>query len=228
MSKYSSIYLESQSAFEQWCLIPAKQRFQVLEELKPALPDDLLNSYQYQLSYGHKIVDSVQSLVSPTGETNELYVQGRGVSVLLVEGSMEALLATTAILSSLLITGNSVIVCTDDKKLISLINKLNVSGSLPKNLIQRCESEDYSALLSEDIRNFAIVGNAESIISVNRELAAKPNAITSLVTETDLKAYPVSQDTMLALRFVTERVRTINITAIGGNAMLLELGSDHH
>ncbi|MCO4788283.1 1-pyrroline-5-carboxylate dehydrogenase, partial [Vibrio cholerae] len=53
-------------------------------------------------------------------------------------------------------------------------------------------------------------------------------AIVSLVSETDLLTLPVAHDPHLSLRFITERTRTINITAVGGNATLLELGVDTH
>ncbi|MGO3799410.1 MAG: 1-pyrroline-5-carboxylate dehydrogenase, partial [Vibrio casei] len=37
----------------------------------------------------------------------------------------------------------------------------------------------------------------------------------------------LTHDPSLVLSFITERTRTINITAVGGNATLLELGDQH-
>ncbi len=82
--------------------------------------------------------------------------------------------------------------------------------------------------LEEDIRNFAFVGSEQDVLGYNKKLALRSGAITALVSETDLEALPQSQDPKLVLRFITERTRTINITAVGGNATLLELGSDGH
>jgi delta 1-pyrroline-5-carboxylate dehydrogenase len=80
-------------------------------------------------------------------------------------------------------------------------------------------------LSSLDISAAALVGNRQAEQDVNRELAKREGAICTFVSETDLQALPVSHDPCLVLRFVTERTCTINITAVGGNASLLELGS---
>jgi len=225
---YSSIYLKAQNAFETWRLLPAGQRIQAITELQYKVPDNLKSAYQYQASYSKSLVENELSLISPTGETNELYVQGRGTAILLVDSVVEAQPAAIAFLVAILMAGNSVIVCTDDKDLIRFADEFSASERFPKGLIQVCSADSYLPLINEDIRSFALIGNSENAIVVNQALAAKPNAITSLVAETDFANYPTAQDPKLVLRFITERVRTTNITAIGGNAMLLELGSDSH
>ncbi|HAS64519.1 MAG TPA: 1-pyrroline-5-carboxylate dehydrogenase, partial [Vibrio sp.] len=47
------------------------------------------------------------------------------------------------------------------------------------------------------------------------------------VSETDLVTLNVAHDPHLSLRFITERTRTINITAVGGNATLLGASDSH-
>jgi delta 1-pyrroline-5-carboxylate dehydrogenase len=83
-------------------------------------------------------------------------------------------------------------------------------------------------LLESDVRSIGYVGNPEVERTINRQLAKRTGAIVSLTSETDLVSIPVAHDPHLALRFITERTRTINITAVGGNATLLELGSEAH
>ena len=174
-------------------------------------------------------VAETQSLPGPTGETNELYAQGRGVSVLLADSKQEnTRKAVSAMLAALLAAGNSVIVCTDDSAVTDLISTLSQSAILPQGVLQFIAKESYSELLQQDIRNFAFIGEKQTTHELNKMLATRPYTITTLVAETDLQSLPYSRDPMLVLRFITERVRTINITAIGGNAMLLELGNDSH
>ncbi len=229
MSQQLPMFEAALEAFEEWRLSEPQARSLVLETLKKKVPSELATAFDYQLFHGKKIVEDCQSLISPTGETNELYTQGRGVAVLLVDSAdKSANQAAIAVLVSLLIAGNSVVACTDNKELTKLLTTLSEDTAMPENLLQVSSREDYSAFLHLDIRNFALIGDSQTAIAINKELAAKPNAITSLVSETDLVALPNAKDPMLTLRFVTERVRTINITAIGGNAMLMELGSDKH
>ena len=83
-------------------------------------------------------------------------------------------------------------------------------------------------LLSGDVRSVGYVGNSQTAQAINLQLAKRDGAIVSLVAETDLTAMHVAHDPHLSLRFITERTRTINITAVGGNATLLELGSEAH
>ncbi|WP_165311669.1 1-pyrroline-5-carboxylate dehydrogenase [Vibrio ziniensis] len=229
MSQQIPMFDAAKKAFEDWYLSEPQARCLVLETLKKKVPSELVTAYDYQLSFGKQIVENCQSLISPTGETNDLYIQGRGVAVLLIDSAdKSSRQATIAMLVSMLIAGNSVVACTDDKELTKLFSNLAENSEMPANLLQVCSRDNYSALIHQDIRNFALIGNSQTAIEINKELAAKPNAITSLVSETDLITLPNSKDPMLTLRFATERVRTINITAIGGNAMLMELGSDKH
>ncbi|MFA0070912.1 1-pyrroline-5-carboxylate dehydrogenase, partial [Vibrio breoganii] len=71
-------------------------------------------------------------------------------------------------------------------------------------------------------------GNSQTAQAINLQLAKRDGAIVGLVAETDLATMNVANDPHLSLRFITERTRTINITAVGGNATLLELGSEAH
>lgn len=101
-------------------------------------------------------------------------------------------------------------------------------SSLPANLLQFASFDAYHQLIESDVRCVGYVGNPSVEATLNRQLAKRTGAIVSLVSETDLLTLPVAHDPHLSLRFITERTRTINITAVGGNATLLELGVDTH
>ena len=88
--------------------------------------------------------------------------------------------------------------------------------------------DSYASLLEQDVRVVGYVGNPATEHNINLQLAKREGAICQLVSETDLSTMQIAHDPLLSLRFITERTRTINITAVGGNATLLELGNDKH
>ncbi|MCV5886981.1 hypothetical protein OFN71_27590, partial [Escherichia coli] len=79
-----------------------------------------------------------------------------------------------------------------------------------------------------DVRSVGYVGYSQVEHALNLQLAKRDGAIVGLVSETDLESPKLAHDPHLSLRFITERTRTINITAVGGNATLLELGNETH
>jgi delta 1-pyrroline-5-carboxylate dehydrogenase len=226
MNTILDCYKNASIAFERWNLAASTEKQQHLQKLHAQLPAVFKPVFQYQLSYAEQEVAEVQQLVSPTGETNELYTQGRGVSVMLVESNQQSsITGFVAILAALLTAGNSVIICSDNVELNSLIEALITKQTLPENLLQQLATASYPELLAQDIRNFVYIGSENRTAELSQALAARNNAITSLVAETDLDTLKQSQDPKLVLRFITEKVRSTNVTAIGGNAQLLELGS---
>ncbi len=214
-------------AWQQWNLTDADKRAEILTDSITCLADNLKAAARFQLEHGLKIASKVHQLTGPTGETNELYSSGRGVAVLAIEShAANAMMASIAMLYALLIAGNSVVVCCDDDTQVSHFAEPLKAQKLPEGLLQLAEFKAFEILLHSDIRNFVYIGNCRTERDINRQLASRDGAITALVAETDLEQLPQSQDPKLILHFITERTRTINITAVGGNATLLELGSD--
>jgi delta 1-pyrroline-5-carboxylate dehydrogenase len=127
-----------------------------------------------------------------------------------------------------LIAGNSVVICSDNTEFNQLVNHAVASATFPSNLVQVVAYDASSPLLDSDVRSVGYVGYSQVEHALNLQLAKRDGAIVGLVSETDLESPTVAHDPHLSLRFITERTRTINITAVGGNATLLELGSDAH
>jgi len=229
MSQHLTIFNNASAAFDLWHLMSPEEQALPLSALQKKVPAQLQGAFNYQSQHATTLTKERHNLVSPTGETNELYTQGRGVAILLVEDESErGQQAAIAMLAALLVAGNSVVLCSDNTQLRDFVQQVNDAAILPTGLLQLATASIYAQLLQQDIRNFAFVGASPRAITLNKELAAKPNAITGLVAETDLLNLTTAQDPALVLRFVTEKVSTINITAIGGNAMLLELGNAEH
>lgn len=225
-------FTDALSAWENWNLTPFNIKSEHLLsfklELKSAMPE-LASVVAYHLQRAAVLLAQPQELIGPTGETNELYTAGRGVTLLIQEDtSLAARQATLAQLCCALVAGNSVIMCSDDNTLTTALGSTSQGASLPFNLLQFVSVDAYQSLMESDIRCVGYIGTPSVECRLNQQLAQRSGAIVSLVAETDFITLPVAHDPHLVLRFITERTRTINITAVGGNATLLELGSDLH
>lgn len=230
VARFSNAY----SAWENWNLTSYEAKKEALLSLQTTLQESMLHLSSvmaYHLQQAGKRLAKPYDLVGPTGETNELYTAGRGVALLIQETpSRTAQQALVAQLTAALIAGNSVVVCSDDLELTQALEAAFQHSTMPANLLQFVSYDAYQPLLASDVRSVGFVGSVDGERTLNRQLAQRAGAIVGLVSETDLSALPVAHDPNLVLRFITERTRTINVTAVGGNATLLELGNgtDHH
>lgn len=226
VTRFSDAY----SAWENWNLTGFDYKCECLLSLKKGLTKPSMAAVvTYHLNQASALLAQTHQLTGPTGETNELYTAGRGVAIVVQDaGGEQAQLAVLAQLTAAMIAGNSVVLCSDDTELTQAVQAAFEQSTLPANLMQFVPMDAYQQLLESDVRNVCYVGNTEIERKLNRQLADRTGAIVSLVSETDLSALPVTHDPHLSLRFITERTRTINITAVGGNATLLELGSESH
>ncbi|WP_394126420.1 1-pyrroline-5-carboxylate dehydrogenase [Vibrio hepatarius] len=220
------------SAWENWNLTNFDSKSECLLAFKQALQQvepELASVVSYHIEQASALLAEKHQLIGPTGETNELYTAGRGVALVIQDSSQEqTTYAVMAQLTAALISGNSVILCSDDTEFSQVLESAYVQSSLPTNLVQFAALDAYHQLLDSDVRSVGYVGNPEVERSINRQLAKRSGAIVNLTSETDLVGIPVAHDPHLVLRFITERTRTINITAVGGNATLLELGAETH
>ncbi len=224
-------FSDSLVAWESWNLTDFAFKSECLHSLKASLQGEsiLTNVLTYHLEHASALLADSHLMPGPTGETNELYTAGRGVA-LLIHDSQEAN-STGAVFAQVvaaLSAGNTVILCSDNEALSAAVNHAAKQSTLPEHVIQVVPFDAYHQVLESNVRSVGYVGNAEVEHCINRQLSKRDGAIVGLVSETDLVATPVALDPHLVLRFITERTRTINITAVGGNATLLELGNDPH
>lgn len=219
-------------AWEFWSLTEFDYRSKCLLSIFDVLNKDKIaisSIVEYHLQSAQQAVGQIDMLVGPTGETNELYTAGRGVVLLIQDQECQsARSAIIAQLTAAAVAGNSIIICSDDAQLVQWVQTYFAGAVLPIGLIQVVSRDSVSAFVQNDIRTVGFVGAEKNAIKLNQELANSDGVIIGLVAEFDLDSLPTSHDPRLSFRFVTERTRTINITAIGGNASLLELGSGDH
>ena len=221
-------------AWEQWNLTDFDHKSAQVLSLKSEIESQsapLAAVATYHLEQASALLSEHHLMAGPTGETNELYAAGRGVALVIVDDCEEkvpALQTATAMITAALLAGNSVQLCSDDVQFNTLIADAAKQANLPTNLVQVASYDAAQQLLSCDVRSAGYVGNSQTAQAINLQLAKRDGAIVGLVAETDLTAMNIANDPHLSLRFITERTRTINITAVGGNATLLELGSEAH
>lgn len=162
----------------------------------------------------------------PTGESNELYLTGRGLALVLgTEAGSETLMAVQ--LLAALACGNAVVLRWPGQEswLGQLVEVLQQAG-VPKALLAADSHTPEAELLNHPDLRLVITGcSPEQAIRLNRALAMQEGVLLQLVAETDLQLCPLLTSPDFLLRLVTEKTRTINTTAVGGNATLLELGS---
>ncbi|MGC9422287.1 1-pyrroline-5-carboxylate dehydrogenase [Vibrio sp.] len=225
-------FTDALSAWEDWNFTPYDKKCEHLLSLKSQLEKDkkdLAQVMAYHLEHTTSLLAQPHCLVGPTGESNQLYTSGRGVALIIQEEQSQAgQWSVMALLVCALAAGNSVVVCSDDSAFIARLDAAIQNASLPLNVLQLTSLDGYSTLIESDIGSVGYVGSDACERLLNRQLAKRSGAIINLVSETDFIQLPTTHDPHLSLRFITERTRTINITAVGGNATLLELGSETH
>ncbi|MBR9885576.1 MAG: delta 1-pyrroline-5-carboxylate dehydrogenase [Oceanospirillales bacterium] len=171
-------------------------------------------------------MDRVVSLPGPTGESNELYLSGRGDALVFgTEGASCVALAGQVF--SALACGNPVLLggaaeqewCS---RLVTLLHQIGV----PRGILTLTDDTPVEALMQlPHLALVAPVCQGKELPSFQRQLAERQGLLVQLVPETDaVRCTTLLQPDHLH-RFVTEKTRTINTTAVGGNATLLELGS---
>lgn len=177
---------------------------------------------QAQLQIGH-----TQQLLGPTGESNELYCVGRGC--FLISGDEQAnSVAMLGLISAALVAGNTIICSVHPKadcQLELALSDLLRAGFPDRVAIYIAYQATEGLAKQPALAGLGLVGASPTCQRFNRLLAEREGQLAQLIYEGNLQAYSLLTEPKLCLRFITERTRTINITAVGGNASLLELGS---
>ncbi|MFV0575005.1 MAG: 1-pyrroline-5-carboxylate dehydrogenase [Vibrio sp.] len=238
ITRFSEVTIfDAKTAWEQWNLTDYRFKHECLVSVARNLEQkqpNLAAVVNYHLQHIQSLLSEPKLMPGPTGETNELYSSGRGLAAVVVEPHLEAKDAWPAVMAQLvcaLMAGNGVILCCDDIELNQQLEAA-ISGVLPAHLVHIVAYDSYQQVLNSDVRIVASVGSEQTVAKINRLLANKLGVIVPLVSEviepdSITNTLIAAHDPSLVLRFITERTRTINITAIGGNATLLELGNQH-
>ncbi|MCW8329025.1 aldehyde dehydrogenase family protein [Photobacterium sp. SDRW27] len=217
----------SSAAWEGWNGLGYEARTQILERWTEQLVPEVRAMVEYQCRNAAEHVAETLLMPGPTGETNELYCAGRG-SFIVTADADTPLVAVAGQIAAVLVTGNTLFICLPSDFVLSageLVAQLEKSGCA-RGVITAIDSDQLADLVSHPVvAGVAYAGKLSTSQALARQLAARDGLLAQLISETDCESLPVIGSPTYSLRFVTERTRTINITAVGGNATLLELGS---
>jgi len=225
MTQLSTQTQTALAAQEAWNHTPAAARVALLKPIAQhyALSDWLLDNVAHQM---------IEELIlpGPTGEANTLLWGGRGVIAICCDVDASAPSANSAFAAHIftaLATGNAVVIQTSIP--VAKVFASAIENVLPKGLFQLSDASLETLAANTDFAAYAFIGNATNETALNRLLAKRGGALAQLISETDWDNCTLQTSQDYPWRFTTETTLTVNTTAVGGNASLLELGvsNDH-
>jgi RHH-type proline utilization regulon transcriptional repressor/proline dehydrogenase/delta 1-pyrroline-5-carboxylate dehydrogenase len=202
------------AAQDRWNMLPVANRAAMLEyaadqlearraeflalcvrEAGKSLPDaiaevrEAADFLRYYATMARRLFAAPEQLPGPTGETNELYLEGRGVFVGISPWNFPLAIFVGQV-SAALAAGNTVIAKpAEQTSLIGyLATQLLHEAGIPKDVLQFVPGDGASvgAALTRDPRVAGVVftGATETAWAINRALAARDSQIAVLVAET--------------------------------------------
>lgn len=177
----------------------------------------ILDTARKQLSQIEAYLKAPTILPGPTGESNQLYLESRGILACIGDKDTSFEYWLISIVTALA-TGNSVIALVSDSFLAEAIaceKELHELG-LVSGIFQAISFNYLPAILTNvHLRGVVITSNSALKQFVLTQLAARKGAILPIITAQSPK--------VLMQRLVTEKTITIDTTAAGGNASLMTL-----
>ena len=188
------------------------------------LADDLnrtLATSRQQLIAVERRLKSPQTLPGPTGESNKLYLEPRGILVCFADKGVSFEYWTLSIVTALA-TGNVVVSVVSDlfyEEALEFQEKFNASGA-PKGVFQVARLKHLEALLmDEDLAGVVVDSHTERTAQITAMLASREGgAIMPVIT--------AEYNDNLIQRLMTEKTISIDTTASGGNTSLMTLVED--
>lgn len=216
---------------EAWRLLSAAERVSYLESAVPKLALLTGDANKARRLFNHLLgaapkLDNVQRLTGATGESNDLYVTARGKTMVIGAESAKAMAVLGQLLAALS-TGNEVILhCPSQIDMCEEAAKILYGSGISDDVLSVAnDSQTVTLLYIDRLAQVAVAGSASEIQAISQELANTDGILTQVIAVTDMEGYSEMLSPNYLYNFVTERVITINTTAIGGNASLLELGT---
>ncbi len=159
-------------------------------------------------------------LPGPTGESNTLYYEPRGIMITFADKEVSFEYWFMSIVTALA-TGNVVIAVVSDRfyeQAKAVEQKLHDTGA-PSDVFQVTALANLDILLSHDkVAGIVIDSNASMCANVAYKIASRKGAILPIITAEDYDN--------LIQRLLTEKTISIDTTASGGNTSLMTMEDD--
>ena len=218
--------VKTESAREAWNALGVAKRTEKLSKPAQELAQPMVSWLLKRIS---TTMPAVVELPGPTGEANSLHWSGRGIVCVCTDTTSEGAdnsaydTAITAQVFTALATGNAVIL-QDTSKYTHRLHAILLSAGIPESVVQLVSASLDELTQEEAFHAYAFCGTSDSLIPLNQKLAQRGGMLAQLISETELETYPTLTSLDYPWRFVTESTLSVNTTAVGGNATLLELG----
>lgn len=228
---------QSQAA-EAWRLMTANERADKLSHAIDKLVQLIDNAEKTKRVLAHILaqashLDESTLLTGATGESNELYSQARGKTLVLGTEHAQKLPVLVQVFAAL-VAGNETAVnfASQSSFAQDMVEMLEAAGISASVIYQYAadaeasnETELHDMLSDHRLAQVGMVGTLAEVQQLAAKLSKTDGILTQVIAITDQKGLSEVFCPEYIHRFCTERVRTINTTAIGGNASLLELGA---
>ncbi|CAG9001494.1 MAG: hypothetical protein CENE_03514 [Candidatus Celerinatantimonas neptuna] len=187
---------------------------------------ELIAMIDYQCQCVKSFLQGIHHLPGVTGESNELWLEPRGETLIIIDESMPAVALGAALCAAL---------ASDNPVRLSVHPDLQsyqqgcldqlLGRFINKERVVTFDYNDWRNQLKEPSVKVACIAAKESmLIEANQVLANREGPVVILLHDSDPMLPSFSTPTF-CLGFNTEKTCTINTTAIGGNASLLEMGA---
>lgn len=214
---------------EEWRLLSSTDRAAFLQAASPRLALLTGNANKAKRLFAHLLeqapkLDAVMAMNGATGESNDLYLDARGKTMVIGTENAKTLPVLGQMVAALL-AGNEVILHYPSQPEICVeVVDILYNAGIKEDVISIANDSQTVILLHMDrLAQVAAVGTPAEMQELATELAKTDGILTQMIAVTDVSGCREMLTPDYLYRFVTERVKTINTTAIGGNASLLEL-----
>ncbi len=191
----------------------------IVEELAEDL-NKTLASARSQLISIEKRLKKPTVLPGPTGESNTLHLEPRGILVTFADKEVTFEYWTLSVVTALA-TGNIVIAVVSDlfyEEALAFKEKFEGTG-VPKGVFQVAKLKHLEALLDdENIAGMVVDSNTSRTARFVQKMASREGAILPVITS--------EHKDNLVQRLLTEKTISIDTTASGGNTSLMTLEED--
>ncbi len=192
---------------------------EIVDELADDLNRTLANARSQLISIERKL-DKPMRLPGPTGESNTLYLEPRGILVCYADKDVTFEYWTMSVVSALA-TGNIVISVVSDlfyEEAIAFRDKFIATGA-PEHVFQVARTNQLDALLMHpDLAGVVVDSHASRSCYFSRMLAERQGAILPVISAEYMDN--------LIMRLLTEKTVSIDTTASGGNTTLMTMVED--
>ncbi|RDV27950.1 bifunctional proline dehydrogenase/L-glutamate gamma-semialdehyde dehydrogenase PutA [Alteromonas aestuariivivens] len=191
----------------------------LVEEFADDLNRTLATARQQLTTIERKLARPL-TLPGPTGESNKLYLEPRGVLVCFADKDVTFEYWTMSVVTALA-TGNVVVSVVSDvfyEEALEFQQEFNATGA-PEGVFQVARLQHLDALLQdENLAGVVVDSNTVRTAHISSMLSSREGAILPVIT--------AEYNDKLIQRLMTEKTISIDTTASGGNTSLMTLVED--